>query len=156
MRRKDREITDDGRIDEIILRCDCLRLGLTGDGKVYIVPLNFGFTHEGEKRRFYFHSAPEGRKIDLLRTNNCAGFELDVGHALNAGESACGYSFRFQSIIGTGTVSFVTGREEKTAALRQNIRQYTGTADWPFDGRALDGVTVFCLDVETLSCKEHA
>lgn len=155
MRRKDREITDSGQIDEIILNCDCLRLGMADGGEVYIVPLNFGFTHEGEKRSFYFHSAAEGRKIDLLRKNGRVGFELDTGHAVNAGETACGYSFRFQSVTGTGTVSFVVNREEKAAALRQLMLHYAKTANWPFDCRTLDAVTVFRLDVETLACKKH-
>ena len=155
MRRKDREITDGRRIDEIILSCDCLRLGMTDGCEAYIVPLNFGFTHEAEKRSFYMHCAPEGRKIDLLRKNSRVGFELDTGHAVNAGESACGYSFRFQSVIGTGTVSFVAEPKDKEVALRQIMRHYAGEADWRFDSRALDAVTILRMDVETLACKAH-
>lgn len=44
MRRRDREITDNEKIKEIIKACDCCRLGFNDNGKVYIVPLNFGFT----------------------------------------------------------------------------------------------------------------
>ena len=91
--------------------------------------------------------APEGRKIDLLRKNSRVGFELDTGHAVNAGESACGYSFRFQSVIGTGRVSFVEAR--------QIMRHYAGEADWLFDSRALAAVTILRMDVETLACKAH-
>ena len=43
MRRKDREITDEAKIDEIISRCNCCRIGFNDSGEVYIVPLNFGY-----------------------------------------------------------------------------------------------------------------
>ena len=43
MRRKDREITDPGKIREIIAACDCCRLGFCDGGRAYIVPLDFGF-----------------------------------------------------------------------------------------------------------------
>ena len=46
MRRKDREVTDEARIDEIISRCNCCRIGFNDSGEVYIVPLNFGYTYE--------------------------------------------------------------------------------------------------------------
>ena len=43
MRRKDREVTDEKKIMEIISQCYCCRLGFIDKGAVYIVPLNFGF-----------------------------------------------------------------------------------------------------------------
>ena len=78
MRRKDRQVTDGAAIDAIIRGCDCLRLAFpVGDGAPYILPLNFGFVREGEKRVFYFHSAKKGRKLDLARERPLVGFELD-------------------------------------------------------------------------------
>ena len=76
MRRRDREITDNEKIKEIIKACDCCRLGLNDNGKVYIVPLNFGFTEENGNYTFYFHGARTGRKLDIIKQNNCVGFEL--------------------------------------------------------------------------------
>lgn len=107
MRRKDREITDNNEIDKIINECNCVRLGLNDDGKVYIVPLNFGFEHDDDKRRFYFHSAKEGRKIDLLKKTKSAGFEMDTGFSIMEGKTACDYSAKYKSVIGEGNVSFV-------------------------------------------------
>ena len=63
MRRKDREITDLERIDEIIRACDCCRLGFQDGEGVYIVPVNFGFAWEDGKRVLYFHC--------LLYTSRC-------------------------------------------------------------------------------------
>ncbi len=63
MRRKDREIIENSKIKEIISNCDCCRLGLNDNGKIYIVPLNFGFIEENGKYTFYFHGAKEGNLI---------------------------------------------------------------------------------------------
>ena len=78
MRRKDREITDKDKIKEIISACDCCRLGFNDNGKVYIVPLNFGFIEKNGEYTFYFHGAKTGRKHDIMKVNNCVGFELDT------------------------------------------------------------------------------
>lgn len=49
MRRKDREVTDAGKIREAIEASHCCRLGFYDEGEVYIVPMNFGYTEEEEK-----------------------------------------------------------------------------------------------------------
>ena len=54
MRRKDREVTDEARIDEIISRCNCCRIGFNDSGEVYIVPLNFGYVKQDGRRTFSF------------------------------------------------------------------------------------------------------
>lgn len=155
MRRSDREITDPAVIDDIIARCDCCRLALADGTHPYIVPLNFGFRRCGGHPVFYFHSAPQGRKLDLIQRNGCAGFELDTNSRLNPHETACGHSFRFQSVIGTGAVSMVEEPAEKVLALQLIMQHYTGRGTWQFDSAGVDRVAVFRLDVQELSCKQH-
>ena len=82
MRRKDREITDRKKIDDMIRSCHCCRLGFCDEGTAYIVPLNFGYVSEEEKQVFYFHGAKEGRKLELIRKYHRAGFELDTAYQL--------------------------------------------------------------------------
>lgn len=82
MRRRDREVSDPAKIREIIAACHCCRLGFADGGKIYIVPLNFGYQEEDGQRTFFFHSAPEGRKIDLIEKTHYAGFELDAHYQL--------------------------------------------------------------------------
>ena len=67
MRRTDREVTDPAAVDAIIRESPCCRLGMRDGEGVYLVPMNFGFTNVEGRRTFYFHSAPEGHKIGLLR-----------------------------------------------------------------------------------------
>lgn len=155
MRRKDREITDRVRMDDIIRSCDCCRLGLNDHGSVYIVPLNFGYVSQGEQATFYFHCAREGKKLDLIAKNPNVGFELDTNHAVNEGSIACEYSFRFRSIIGNGRAALVESMEEKKEALRQIMSHYSDRTDWVFSDAEAAAVAIIRLDVLDIACKEH-
>lgn len=155
MRRKDREITDFAKIQQIILNCNCCRIGFNDDGNVYIVPLNFGYLFENEKHIFYFHSAKDGRKIELIKQNPYVGFELDTNYKLNTADIACAYSARFQSIIGDGEISFIENSDEKIKGLTEIMKHNTGKIEWTFSEEILKEVCVFKLIVKNLSCKEH-
>ena len=155
MRRKDREIVDPARIDEVIAGCDCFRLGLVDAGRAYVVPLNFGYQREEGQGVFYFHSAREGRKLDVLRRNPEVAFELDTAHLLRTGERGCDCSFAFESVMGEGTVQFVEESTAKREALGVIMRHMTGRADWTFDEAMLRSVTVLRLGAREMTCKRH-
>ena len=155
MRRKDREVKDFMKIESIISRCTCCRIGFYDDGEVYIVPLNFGYEVKGDTSIIYFHGAKEGRKIDLIKKNPIVGFELDTNYALNEADLACGYSARFQSIIGNGVVSIVSEIKEKKLGLSLIMEHNTGKQNWIFDEKMVDAAAVFKLEVTKMSCKEH-
>ena len=155
MRKKKREITDPEKIRQIVQRCTVCRLGFCDNGQAYIVPMNFGFTEENGHYTFYFHSAAEGRKIDLIRQTGQAGFELDTGYQLHTADTACGHTAAFQSIIGSGTVRILEDPAEKAAGLQSIMLHNTGRGDWTFQPDILQLVCVFRLDAEELSCKEH-
>ena len=157
MRRKDREVLDEVKIDKFIRNCDCCRIGFYDkeNNEVYIVPLNFGYSHVDNKRVFYFHGAKEGRKIELISKTKKVSFEMDSNHELIVGKMACNYSERYQSVMGTGLISFVEDKDEKIAALNEIMFQSTGKKDWEFPEPMLNGVAVFMIEVTSLSCKEH-
>ena len=154
MRRKDREITDFSKMLEVLSSCDCCRLGLTDEGQAYIVPMNFGYTYENKTLKLYFHSAKEGRKIDILKRGGIVGFELDCGHELIEGNQACAYGYRFESVIGTGRVAFLNSEADKSVALSHLMRQQTGR-DFVFTPEMACAVEVFCLTADTYTCKRH-
>lgn len=155
MRRKDREVTDKRKINEIIANCFCCRIGFYDEGEVYIVPLNFGYEQQEGSYTFYFHGAKEGRKIDIIRKNNFVGFEMDTNYQLQKSEMPCSYSAFYQSVIGTGKVSFIEDMEEKKKALKLIMQHNTGKADWRFLEEMLQAVCVFRLEADKLSCKEN-
>ena len=82
MRRKDREITDYGKMLEIAKACDCCRIGLLDENGAYIVPLNFGYDAKEEDLILYFHGAGEGKKIELIRTQDTVGVVLVTKHVV--------------------------------------------------------------------------
>ena len=154
MRRKDREITDKIKIEEIMKQCHVCRVGFNYDGKVYIVPLNFGYEIKNDRYVLYFHSARHGRKIDLIEKSRNVGFEMDTGYGLIEDEKACGHSALYRSIIGNGLISIVHG-DEKIHGLKLLMEHETGKNEWDFDEGMLRAVAVFKIDVTELSCKEH-
>lgn len=155
MRRNEREIKELETIQTIINRCHCCRLGLVEKNRAYIVPLNFGYTYEGEKHILYFHSALEGRKIHLLQENPQASFEMDTNYKMLHHEIACEYSAKYQSIIGHGHVHFLETKEDKVRGLKAIMYHNTKSHAHEFNDAMLDNVAVFCLTVEELSCKAH-
>ena len=154
MRRQDREVTERAKIDEIIDRCDCLRLGLNAEDGAYIVPLSFGY-EPGEPAKFYFHSAAEGRKVSMIGTGTKAGFELDSAHRLGEAESGCKHTYFFRSVIGTGTVRPVEDVEEKKRALALIMAHYRKDRAFSFTDEQARAVAVFCLTIETMTGKAH-
>lgn len=155
MRRKDREVVDNDKINEIISKCNCCRLGFNDDGRVYIVPLNFGFEVKNDERIFYFHSAKEGRKIDLIKKSKYCAFELDTNYELETANKACNYSAFFQSIIGEGSISIVDDIDDKKYALSKIMKHNTKKEDWDFDDKIVNAVCTFKLCITSISCKEH-
>ncbi|MEG2001319.1 MAG: pyridoxamine 5'-phosphate oxidase family protein [Evtepia sp.] len=155
MRRTDLEVTDPAQIDGIIQNCDCCRLGFSDHGKAYIVPLNFAFVSENGTRTFYFHGANEGRKLDLIRENGWAGFELDRNHSLHTSDIACNYAYRYECVIGGGEISILTDTTEKSAALQLIMEHYSQRNDWAFNEAALAKTAMLKLTVKEISCRVH-
>ena len=156
MRRTDREVTDPAAIDAIIRESPCCRLGLRDGEGVYLVPMSFGFTNVEGQRTFYFHSAPVGHKLDLLRQDLPVAFELDSLLEITEGPIACKYSARYQSVIGQGRVRFLQTREDKRMALIEIMRQNTGKDGWTFPDEMVDRVAVFALDVQSITAKQRS
>ena len=158
MRRKDREVTDFTKIENIISRCTCCRIGFYDDGEVYIVPLNFGYETKDDTYVFYFHGAKEGRKIDLIHKSPKVGFEMDTDFAIYTHDEtniACNYTARFQSVVGSGIMSIVSETEEKKLGLSLLMEHNAGKQEWIFDEKMIHAVTVFKLEVTKMSCNEH-
>ena len=121
MRRSEKKIQDMAQVEEIIDQARVCRLGLVDNGVPYVVPLNFGY-RDGA---LYFHSAREGRKIDILRTSPDVCFEMDVDLGIKEGETACKWGARYRSVIGYGTVTFLEDVDEKVQALDIIMEHYS-------------------------------
>jgi nitroimidazol reductase NimA-like FMN-containing flavoprotein (pyridoxamine 5'-phosphate oxidase superfamily) len=114
----------------------------------YIVPLCFGY----RDKTLYFHTARAGRKLEILRKNPRVCFEFDSGCELKSGETACKWSMRYRSVIGTGTASFIEAAADKRQAMDLIMRQYaTGTFEYP--EAILEKTTIIKVDIDEISGK---
>lgn len=155
MRRQDRRITDPAMICAVLDKCRTLHLGLVEDGRVYIVPLNYGWTEENGCYILYAHSAAEGRKIDLIRGGADVGFEMETGVEYFDADTACGWGNRYESIIGEGRATLLSTPEEKRQALAAIMAHYSARKDYTFEDAMVNLVQVIQIDVTALSCKIH-
>ena len=154
MRRKDREVTDVTRITAIMDQCDSCRLGLCEDNVPYIVPLCFGYEQNGEAITLYFHSAGEGRKLDLIRKNPTVAFEMDTSRQLfgQNDETACIFGMHFESVMGIGTARILTDDEEKKHGFDFIMADYTDKK-LPYTEQYLHAAAVIAVEVTSISCK---
>ena len=153
MRRSDREITDEIIINCFIQNERIIRIAFYDEGDIYIVPVNYGHCMEEGKHIFYFHGAKAGRKYELSLSAPSVGFEIDGDFKILEAGSACDYSAKFQSVIGTGRLSIVEDIAAKINGLNVLMGQLTGQTTWEYDSKMVDGVAVFRLEVDKLSCK---
>lgn len=155
MRRTDREVCGRQDLLAMIARCKVCRLGLWDGDEVYIVPLNFGYEERDGGLSLFFHCAKEGRKLEILRANPKAAFEMDGDHLLIEGEAPCRYSYAYCSVMGQGTVEVLEDEACKTHALSLIMRSQT-SRDAVFTPAMARTVCVLRLSVTSISGKLHA
>jgi uncharacterized protein len=148
MRKKEREIKDRAVIDALIWNSPVGRLGLADGPEPYVVPLCFGY----DGIALYFHCAPEGRKIELLRRNPQVCFEFDRMEGVVESDQACSFGMRFQSVIGLGTAFFLEEAQEKRQALTVLMKQFSSKA-FTFPDDMLARITVVKIEIVSLSGK---
>jgi len=153
MRRKDRQVNNTSDIESIITRCDVCRIAFSDNNIPYIVTLNFGY-HSGSNPCFYFHSAPEGRKIDLIGKNNYVCFEMDTDHVLFKAEKGCDWGMKYSSVVGYGKITIVDEPEEKKRGLDCIMSHYSGRTDFTYDKKILLKIVVLRLDIEEITGKQ--
>lgn len=153
MRRSDRAVENFDDILSIIKECKVIRLAMLDGTQPYLVPLNFGWSAENGQLVFYCHSALEGRKIDLLRKAPRIAFEMDTEHALVTGDDPCSTTFRYASVMGSGTAEFLSG-DQKLTGLCALMRHQTG-CEVTFTPEQAQRVAVFAIRVDEVSAKRR-
>ncbi len=148
MRRKEREIKDKAEIERIIQEALVCRVALSDGDSPYVFPVCFGF----KDGTIYFHSAQEGKKIEILRKNSKVCFEMDIDTKLIEGEKGCEWGIRYSSVIGFGTASFVEDIEEKKKALHVLLAHYSDKS-YEFSEPSLNEVAVIKIRVESMTGK---
>lgn len=152
MRRADREIGDPSAVRRIMEEAKVCRLGLCHDGEPYVVPVCFGL---GEGC-LYFHCAPAGRKLEMIRRNSRVCFEMDRFLGLVASSSACGCSAAYESVIGFGRAVVLEDPKEKALGLERIMEHYGFAGPFRYEEGALLRTAVVRIEIISLTAKGRA
>lgn len=153
MRRKDREICERGKIEAILDRALICHLGLCYDNWPYVIPLNYGY----EDGHLYFHGANEGKKIDIIKENPKACFQVENDVTLiPRPDKRSGFDQSYRSVIGFGNIRIVEDFEEKRHALKVLAAHYCRQGvDIPRPDKLLEKVCVIDLEIIHMTGKER-
>lgn len=152
MRRKDREITDINKIEEIIASAKYMHLGMFDGTYPYVVPMNYGYHLENGKLVFYVHSAKEGHKLECLKENPHVFVQIDRGESLIKAKVPCGYGTEYESVMCRGTATIIEDTKEKAEALMNLMKVQTGQFH-EINEKMAESVNVIRIDVESYTAK---
>ena len=152
MTKRERQVTDEKQILDILNTAKVLHLGLAVDNEPYVVPMNYGYTMENGKLIVYLHSALRGKKLDMIRQNPKVFFEMDCGLVPFEGEKPCQYGLVYSSVMGRGTAQIVEDVEEKKKAMSVLMKTQTGK-DFTFDEKLVGIVAVIRIEVSEYTAK---
>jgi len=110
MRRKEKAITDNKIIEELMTKGRYITISMSKNDVPYIVTLSYGY--DNAQNALYFHCANEGQKIDYTKFNPniCGTIIEDNGYS-----EGCTQEYR--SLIVRGTIDIIDNIQEKKHAF---------------------------------------
>ncbi|MFZ2959414.1 MAG: GNAT family N-acetyltransferase [Candidatus Ozemobacteraceae bacterium] len=154
MRRNDKAITDPNELARI-LRSECvMHLAMYDGAEPFMTAVNYGY----DGKALYFHSALEGRKVEIFSDPRYRRicFMVDCYEGIVeqvTGASEPHFTARFESVLGWGCLTREAGPESIRRGLNLLVSQASGkSAHYTFPG-CLEKTAVFRLDIETMTGK---
>lgn len=116
----------------------------------YLVTVNYGYRDNA----IYFHSAPEGRKIEMIRKNPNVCFMIYTDDQLVSGENPCSdWSMKYRSVTGSGKATILENPDEKAEGLDILMGQYTKDGPFEFNDKNLRETAVIKIEIEKILAK---
>lgn len=150
MRRSDKEIKNSEKIKWVLQEAKILRISFSENNQPYMVPMNFGY----RDKCIYLHSAPAGKKIDILQKNNRVCFEADIQTELVEDSKPCNSGMRYYSVIGFGRAHFLEEVKDKKDALNVIMKKYSSQSSFEYSQADLERVTVIKVEIDQLTGKK--
>ena len=150
MREKNQEITDTKILEDILSKSEICRIAMIDVDKPYILPFNYGY----KNNCIYIHSAPEGKKIELLKSNNKVCFEVEQKADIVKHEKDCKWTATYRSIVGYGVIEIINDFEQKQKALEIIMTHYGKTGEVSFEQKQVEFVVVLKLNITEISGKQ--
>ena len=152
MRKTNQIITDKTVIENILKESRICRIAMIDNEIPYILPFNYGY----DNNCIYIHSAPKGKKIDLLQKKPKVCFEIEQQSDIVKNEIACKWETTYRSIIGYGTIEIITDFLQKQRGL-EIIMTHNGATDTIiFDNKQVDSIVILRLSIDKLTGKQSS
>ena len=151
VRRKDREITDQNELRQVLKTTKYVTVALCMDNEPYLVALSHGY--DQIKNCIYFHCAPEGKKLIYQKVNNKVWGQAVQDFGVT---EDCDYAYT--SVHFSGKMVLIEDLAEKQHAIRVLVRQVSLN---PEDKLAkikperLSKTTIGRIDIDNMSGKKH-
>ena len=149
MRRKEREVSDHKAMEAIVRRAQVCRIAFSKDDMPYIAPMIFGY----KDSVVYVHSAPDGKKIEMLKANPNVCFEVDVDQELVKAETACDWGMRYRSVIGLGKARIIEDSADMKKALEIIMEHYSPGETYEYPSSMLERMAIIRIDLDSISVK---
>lgn len=150
MRKSNREIFDESLITQILKDAKIVRLAMTDKDVPYLAPFNYGY----QDGCIYIHSAPQGKKIDLLKKNHKVCFELEQMAEIIKDPLPCNWTTLYRSIIGYGFVDILSDPEEKKRGLEIIMAHHGAIENTGFKDNQVGPVVILKLTITHLTAKQ--
>jgi hypothetical protein len=153
MNRKDKQITDQSVLTDILKRGKHTTIAICRGDEPYIVTLNYGY--DQNKNALYFHCSTKGLKLDFINQNPhvCATVIEDGGYKMGECDQA------YRSVVLWGKMHVVENLEEKKHAITImlnhleedpiSIREHSLKGD-----EAYEGIKILRLDILGITGKQ--
>ena len=152
MRKSNQEINDPAILDRILSNAVICRVALMDGNLPYIVPFNYGYRNGC----IYIHSAPEGKKVDLIAKNSQVCFEVEDGVEIVNGEKACNWTTRYRSVVGYGSIEILSDDQSKQYGLEIIMAQHGAPELTEFNVKNLDRMVILKLTISTMTGKQSS
>lgn len=149
MRRNDKEVTELVKVEEILRSGRVCQLAFAAEPAPYIVSLNYGYADGA----LYFHSAPEGRKMEMIAGHPLAAFNIALDLGIIVGEKACNWTNRFRSVVGHGRIRLLVDPQEKRQGLDIIMAQYSSDK-FDYVDKMVSATAVYRLEIAAMTAKQ--
>ena len=153
MRKHNQEIKSKDIINTILSNSKICRIAMIDNGRPYLLPFNYGY----KDNCIYIHSAPEGKKIEILKRNNEVCFEIEDHTEIIKNSKPCKCATKYRSVVGYGNVEIITDNEQKKNGL-DIIMTHNGipTENNVYEKSQVELLVILKLNITQISGKQSS
>jgi nitroimidazol reductase NimA-like FMN-containing flavoprotein (pyridoxamine 5'-phosphate oxidase superfamily) len=99
----------------------------------------------------FFHSAKQGKKIDMIKKNNRVCFEIDINTNIIDTGVPCNWKNSYSSVIGFGKAEIIENFNEKLNALNTIIDHYSPGTIYKFPKENVSKTAIIKIEIEEIT-----